>query len=522
MIQVAIPVRIFTVNYRIARGRPYSRLEQRILESIAASGGDGMTLGALRQVFRVHQRLLVEAVVTLVGAGWVAVTSGSEATFGITEDGLRACEVEKDPATVTVVPAPPASIVVDCTRGQLARISDARISSRKHGVPKVWTPIRVERASLDNAVVQKLLPRRTGEWVRSIGPTRLGSADKFVIADVDLEQGIVAGLPRGWLNALKRDIIEVAYDYADELGEITTSMVDGDRDRIDVRPLGVPTVTDRRTAIAETMARITQAASDGKSTRDVRPEAVDRRLRVTVHEALHGPDAHWRALVDVVHQARRNVFMHVPSLGMNGLQQVTDLIEPAVRAGVRFDVVFGALEEGLTTAEVVALLNRVGYEAASNNGRSLLRTASQPTGNTGSLVLYDRGAEHESIIGNHRWTQDAEIDSMSVRFGGQAFIGEVARVAASMWIAGGDAASADRWWRVAEQCADDAAMAEARGDLGNSQEQHAELVIDDEHLGRGMVGETFGSHGVDQLTGAVRGLSIMLEPRWLPLPVKDH
>jgi hypothetical protein len=46
--------------------------------------------------FRVHEPLVVEAVVTLVGAGRLAVTSGSEAAFVLTDGGHQACSSGKD------------------------------------------------------------------------------------------------------------------------------------------------------------------------------------------------------------------------------------------------------------------------------------------------------------------------------------------------------------------------------------------------------------------------------------------
>ena len=78
---VLIPVSRFRVAYEIARGRPYSRLERRVLEAIADGGA---TLHALTTTFKVHERLLIESVVTLVNVGWVAVTGGAEATFVLT------------------------------------------------------------------------------------------------------------------------------------------------------------------------------------------------------------------------------------------------------------------------------------------------------------------------------------------------------------------------------------------------------------------------------------------------------
>src|SRR6266511_4795735 len=84
---VLVPVSRFRVAYELARGRPYSRLERRVLETIAHGGA---SLRTLRTTFRVHERLFVESVVTLVTAGWVAVAGCTEARFVLTVEGSDA------------------------------------------------------------------------------------------------------------------------------------------------------------------------------------------------------------------------------------------------------------------------------------------------------------------------------------------------------------------------------------------------------------------------------------------------
>lgn len=72
---VLVPVSRFRVPYETASGRPYSGLEKAVL---SAAANDGATLTSLKAAFRVHERLLVEAAVTLITAGWIAVVGGPE------------------------------------------------------------------------------------------------------------------------------------------------------------------------------------------------------------------------------------------------------------------------------------------------------------------------------------------------------------------------------------------------------------------------------------------------------------
>lgn len=214
---VVIPVSLFRVHYQVAEGRPYSRLEQRVLQEIGEHGHSA-SLSSLRRTFHVHERLLVEAVVTLASAGWVAVVSGPEATFALTSEGQRACTSGKDPVTVTVGRPAPRIIVLDRTTGQLTRRGEARTITPEDARPRYFaqTPVRITSNTLDDSQVQKLLPRGTGEWVRSIGPTVLATHRRYLPVRAKVEEMVVYGLPQGWYHALAPLVLEAAERWIED------------------------------------------------------------------------------------------------------------------------------------------------------------------------------------------------------------------------------------------------------------------------------------------------------------------
>ena len=67
---VLIPVCHYRVHYQIASGRPFSVFERLVLEAIHDGSG---TLETLEACFHLHRRVITEAVVTLMQAGWVAI-----------------------------------------------------------------------------------------------------------------------------------------------------------------------------------------------------------------------------------------------------------------------------------------------------------------------------------------------------------------------------------------------------------------------------------------------------------------
>ena len=162
--RIAVPVTVFSVSYELRSGRPYSGFERLVLSAVV----DGTTrLTDLEATFAVHRRVLVESVITLVHAGWIALGSG-DADLIATPAGQvgghqrPAAEHRGHSATPTRSCAHGAS---SC--GALA----SSVSASYRTLPKtrarraVVLKRTVHRATLTPGEVQDLLPHSTGEWV---------------------------------------------------------------------------------------------------------------------------------------------------------------------------------------------------------------------------------------------------------------------------------------------------------------------------------------------------------------------
>ncbi|MET9880701.1 hypothetical protein ABZZ36_39785 [Actinacidiphila glaucinigra] len=527
---VLVPVSMFNVPYKVARGRPYSRLEQRVLEDIAAR--EGATLASLCETFQVHERLLVEAVVTLVGAGWVAVASGREATFVLTDEGQKARTSGKDPASVTVLSAAPSSLIFDRTTGQLARRGEVPTISPEDARLDLnpCTPERIRRNALDESQVQKLLPRASGEWVRGIGPARLTTFRRYIAVRVDLAEESVVGLPRAWYQALSGEVLEVAR-YKQEEDEENTVLepapgaLSPTRDSAAVLPpanvpltsassplpvgptepphTATPAVhagSTRVTPLIVSQRRQTAATSRPSVPPppeavsypwldDERPEAngdgsADAAMGADLLAVLDGWEAHERLLAEALSVAAQHVLIASPVASLERLSKLGDALRAAVTRGVRVDLLYGDTDEVTDPQAVVKLLHRFGYDAAARRGRDLLRPAPQRTHSGASLLLFDRGGGPlEAVVGGHVWCGPGTDDRpSSVHLRGSEFMAQVARAAGGLWVWSGAPESADRWRRVAEQCQDDAALETVRGG-GDESQVPAELIVDDEHAG---------------------------------------
>ncbi|RST13543.1 hypothetical protein E2C00_08735 [Streptomyces sp. WAC05374] len=563
---VLVPVSMFRVSYQVAQGRPYSRLERRVLEAIAA--GEGVTLTSLCDTFRVHERLMVEAVVTLVGAGWVAVTNGREATFVLTDEGQKACTSGQDPASVTVLAASPCTVIFDRTTGQLARRGEVPTVVEKEARLDLnpCTPERILRTSLDESQIQKLLPRPSGAWVRSIDRPRLVTFRRYVAVRVDLAEQSLVGLPRGWHQALAPEIFAVAAQRQEEdEGGVTFEHV-AEKSPVAVvatgrgvtataeQAPGAPGTPPSPVASASPVApragatagapRITPlliaqrgGPSPGSAARpspsaaipafpwldEERPEWAEDTYpplssEAVLFSAVSGAKEHDHLLLEALSTARRHVLISSPVVTRDGLDRMSEAVHGAVARGVRVDVLHGAADGDPTTEGVVNLLNKLGYEAARGKGRDLLKPVRRPTGSGAGLLLFDRdGGALEGVVGDHAWCGSPAADvSRSVHLGGSEFMAQLARAAAGLWAWSGDPDSADRWRRVAIRCQDATAIASARGN-GAKDQVPVELIVDDEHTGmvNARSDEEYAYFGAahrhdDGLTVGVRGLTVVL------------
>ncbi|CAM5367565.1 putative protein OS=Streptomyces lavendulae subsp. lavendulae OX=58340 GN=SLAV_07775 PE=4 SV=1 [Streptomyces lavendulae subsp. lavendulae] len=503
---VLIPVSMFSVNFSVARGRPYSRLERRVLEEIGARADvtphQGATLTSLCDTFQVHERLMVEAVVTLVGAGWVAVTSGREAAFVLTDEGQQACSSGKEPASVVVAPAAPCTLVFDRTAGQLARRGEVLTVPKQEARLDLnpSTPVRILRAALDESQIQKLLPRNSGEWVRSIGRPRLVTFRRYLPVRVDLADRAITGLPRGWHQALSNEILAVAHTRQEESEEARVSLpAPRATARTESLPAAVPASTTapsrRPTPLSIPGRKLPAAVSASPRPGTSFPwldEAdpgvngsdgpTDQSTVATLFSEVSGEEAHQLLINEALATATRHVLIASPTVSVERLSKLGEAVQAAVTQGVRVDLLYGDTEDGTTPKRVVDLVHRIGYHAAERLGRDLLKPARQPTGSGAGLLIFDgRNGALEAVIGDYAWTgTPGDRPARSVHVSGTEFMAQVARAAAGLWTWSDDPDSADRWRRVADLCQDDTAVSDARGDDVEDQVL-AELIVDDEH-----------------------------------------
>lgn len=494
---VLLPVSRFRVPYETARGRPYSPLEALVLHAVA---DEGATLADLRETFRVHERLLVESVVTLITAGWVAVAGGPQAKFVLTAAGALAARGDAEPVSVVVTAARPQTVIMERVTGQVARHADARSWHRGDLGEDAWAQAvimreRIIRNSLDEAQVQKLLQRDAGHWVRRIGPIRLLSrATHYVVVDVEVESGLVRGLPHAWTEALSGRVLEQA--------------------RAQMGKLKTPDSVQRPRRQGERPSRFVGVVEAR------RPAPRTTAFRLDKGSMLKGASAHDDALLWALDNARTSVAIVAPRVeDLAEYRHVIDIASRAVARGIAVDLLIGEAP-GLPSSELVKIANAAGYQADPRGGRARLRTRSPTTGSGASLLVHDAGrAALTAVIGDHQWFAPSE-SSLSVTVSEPSLAADAARAVASLWT-GREwssrewAGPAERWRRLASVAEEGGAIAEAHPpDLTLGASALGELLVDDEHAGLlpSSAAALIGGYRPDPTSGeaAMRGVTLRI------------
>ena len=236
---VLLPVGVLRVPYQLASGRPYSYLEELVLAALLE---EAKNLEQLCTLFSVHRRIVIEVLVTLMYAGWIALdtekTEGGN-LYCVTMAGRRALDAtgregRQLPAATTVRKSG-MSVVLERTLGQVARNSEVSWQPRKQ-LDDIWDdaiilPKRHVRDSVGPAQLAPIIPRLPGEWIRDIGlpyPIRRGA--DYAVLYADMAQKEILGVPQVWRSPLT----EFVFKYFEEQGlAITHSVVSLDA----VRPL---------------------------------------------------------------------------------------------------------------------------------------------------------------------------------------------------------------------------------------------------------------------------------------------
>ena len=438
---VLVPLSRFRIEYEVAAGRPFSQFERLILRAIKEGASE---LSELRTTFQVHPRLLIEGLVTLTHAGWLAVGGPGHEGFVLTSGGHEAAASEEPPST-TEVTARQASVVMERISGALIANNEVRFASKKE-LGDVWDQAvrlapKVTGNQLDEGQVQHLLPRRQGEWLRWIGPIdMLTKGANWLPVDVDIHTGNVVGLPDSWAPRLQTSIIMRAIEAAEAKPAVAMDRLVVARQHVE-RPADLAGQRRKTAGLLSPVSMRPSIVSDE-----------DFCFTATQHESL---------LLAAMTEAQSSIFIASSDPSIEKLERLRGGIEAAVKRGVNVDLLFGEIGEPAQELRAVAdWSGKMAYEVRQE-GAGGLRFSRESSSFHGNLLLWDGASGWSASVGSYKWlakSEDREEPSfprdVSIRISEPGSVASLARCAVGFWSAVDTetlSSTADRWRGVAAE-----------------------------------------------------------------------
>jgi hypothetical protein len=379
-----VPVSRYVVQYQVASGRPYSDFERLLLEAVQEGQS---TLSALVNLFQVHRRVIIEGLVTLMQAGWIAIKADSN-TFELTRPGREAIRQKDALPPGMSIASRSASVLMERVANQVALSSQVLFYPRNK-IEKYWSiGVRVPTGDLPNAIdpgmVADLLPRGPAEWVKWIGPIDLvrDNAD-FAVVDVDTTRRKLSGpFPERWQSFLADELIARAESRQRQLQ--TAPAVDETelRELIAVPSVAVEEPEERsRADVSWTMARD------------------EYRLAVGSH-------AHEKELARIFREAGTYIAVASSFLAVSTIKNLLPLLKEALDRGVLIDVLWGQAPDPLYEKDHFAgfeFLRKLEEETVRLGITGKLNIARKPVESHAKILLSDGPEGIRACVGSFNW-----------------------------------------------------------------------------------------------------------------------
>lgn len=382
-----VPISRFLVHFRTREGRPVSPLERFVMR--AAELGP-VTVDDLEHMFRVHRRLVIEALVTLTQEGWLAV-DGLADSFVLTHDGAGMVGDEGRLRRYSVVAERPQPLVMERITGGLLPNSAVQFWTTNALSDTPWErAIRLPERVTDNA----LPPSRVADYLtipqQGRGKKMLERVDEvrlvsrgthWIPVAIYPESQRVSGLPGPWMLPLSAELLRLANDF---------TPVDA---------------SDAREALPTPPAQPAEELASKPST------------KIALHPSrdfLFTRAAHAAYLDQALASARTSVFIASAYLR----REVVDALEPTLAAalarGVNVDLLWGYdADEGALQS-----LKRFSAEAARRGDASgrLEYNRNKGSGSHAKFILWDSAPDRfEACVGSHNWLSAVRADERDVR-----------------------------------------------------------------------------------------------------------
>ena len=371
IVRVAVPVYRGKRKFHIDKGRPWSVAEHVLLQAIATKS---QTASELEEISGLPRRLIIEAIIRLMRAGWLELSQG---TSGVV---FRTNKIGSAMAIRDELPNAPKRIVrwlsfiVDRLTGtvfhgrEMPPVEKHIVEARAADEVLVWIEPRESelREEVDQVVTNLF---REDEKFISMDPVGDRLVERYVI--VTVKDGKLEGLPSGATEELRSIILEAAEQAPER-----------------PRGAGSPSVrAPEPTPISE------------------RPLPEPRDVVFSQADLILGGEAHRKAIEQALKKANHRVIIHSTFINSKNFFAFDGLMSDAISRGAQIDVLWGEDEGKSEGAKSLAAANEIRDVIKKRGIEALLRIHPFSTGSHAKMVVADDGNHDRlhAVVGSCNW-----------------------------------------------------------------------------------------------------------------------
>jgi phosphatidylserine/phosphatidylglycerophosphate/cardiolipin synthase-like enzyme len=372
LIRVAIPVLQGRRKFHFDKGRPWTVLEHLLLWELDRGS---TSVHALKERACIPERVIIEALIRLMRAGWVEMMqSASAVQFQITPEGRIVKEYDQLPTAPRRL-SRNMTFVIDQITGTLFRSRD---------LPFVHEHVVEKREEQGEPIVRIERPaRQLIEEVRPLVDALFQADEKFVGID-----------PYGNRLAKRWALVPVRDGQPEGMSPRTPAMLIEEIKR-------AATAMSAKSANGQ-LRSYTPTSLAGSENARVTPPT--RRVAFTTNDLIAGGVEHETALRGAISRARYRLLIHSTFVSAQRFAALLPDFRKAIALGVKVDILWGQdknADERRSTAKVVQQL-RAELEAEGLDG---LMIHPFSTGSHAKIVLADDGTPDRviALVGSCNW-----------------------------------------------------------------------------------------------------------------------
>lgn len=380
-----IPISRYRAEFQVASGRPYSAFERLALDAVA----EGHTsLQALKTLFGIHPRVIIEGLVTLMQTGWISIGDNNE--FQVTPAGVAAVSRSNSLPNAITIATRSATFVMERVTGQVALGSEILFYPRNKVEKFMAQSLVLPKGDIPNALdpgqVAELLPRRSGEWIRWIGPIDLiRDNSDFALIDVDVQAERINGaIPSRWEAILMTEVLPKA----------RARLSKEKAAHIEIDPEIQKLMLERQSLNVDTQDESAVFGDDW-------PTSISKST------VLVGADAHLAFLIDAIQNAASYVAILCSSFSASTIKKLSPSLVDAIGRGVIVNILRGkswtTAGEDTSQREALEMLRKLENHSG---GKGRLSVSDDPLESQVQMLIYDPPDGVRGVIGAHSWCGD--------------------------------------------------------------------------------------------------------------------